>query len=267
MPCSAAEDPGLTAALTSAFEAVQDGLDLLVPDDLKRGDTRIRLGAGFGALPDYKGSDDYRLKALPLIDIRYRRRWRLGYNRLSYGAFMPGNWEVGPFLKYTGGRKESRNPALLGFGNIGATAELGLFARYRTDRMLFNVEARHALGADQGESVRISFGHALYKNGDFALGAVARAKWRSAAAMRTTFGITPAQASRSQTGLAVYTPGAGISGVSVDVIARYRLSERHRLMALASYGRIVGDAARSPLVAAEGSRGQLKIGFGFTIDF
>lgn len=257
-----------TSGLSDAFETVQGGLDLLVPDMLRKEDYRLRLGAGFGFVPDYRGSDDYRLKVLPLIDLRYKDRLHFSYNRLSYAVVRHGHWSLGPFVKYKAGRKERRNPALEGLGDIAPTAQVGIFAKYRTRHKLIDVDIRKALGAGRGLSVRVMVGHALFKKGDFALAALAQGKWLSQKEMQTYFGVTGRQAEGSKLGLSIFKPTADVSEVSLNLLTRYQVSENHRLVALLGYGLLVGEAAKSPLVThGVGKRGQLIAGVGFTIDF
>lgn len=267
MPVTASEEVG-GSVLNAAIENLQDGLDIIIPDGLKRKGVRIRLGAGFGVMPNYVGASDYRFRVVPLLDVRIGSRWRFSNRRLSYIAFLSDNWRVGPFLKHKSGRRESRSAALEGLGDINDTVQVGLFARYRTEMMLFRAEYRHALGASQGDSVRVTFGHGIYKNGKFAAAAVASAKWLSGRAMRTNFGVSADQAANSAVSLEAFGPGAGVSEVSLSLYGRYQLDDRTRLLGLASFGRLVGDAADSPLVAGNtGSGNQLKIGIGFTVDF
>lgn len=268
LPADAADEGVATGALAGAFDAVQDGLDMLIPAGLKSRDFRVRLGAGIGMVPSYRGADDFRLRVVPLVDIRYKDRLRLTHNRLTYDAVKKGYWSLGPLLRYKTGRRERRSEILKGLGDIKPTAELGVFAKYRTDRMLFNMEYRHALGAQQGSTVRASFGHAIFKSGNLAMAAIIRGKWLSGQAMQTNFGITEAQAATSEAGLAVFEPRAGISEASVSLLARYQVAEKYRLLGLVGFGRMLGDAAKNPLVAdGVGNRDQFMAGVGFTIDF
>lgn len=263
-----AEGVGDVGALNVAFSTIEEGMDLIVPDEDKEKDLRVRLGAGFGTTPKFKGSDDYRLKVVPIVDIRYKKRLRLSYNKLSYSAHMRDGWQIGPFIKYKGGRKEKRSPLLAGLGDIKSTAQLGVFAKYKTKRMLFNVEYRQALGAGQGSSVSATFGHALCKFGDFVMAAAISGKWLSKKAMQTNFGVTEAQSAASKYGLKAFEADSGVSEMSVNLLGRYSIGKRTRILALARYGRLMGDAAISPLVTHDlGNRNQFKVGAGFTVDF
>lgn len=267
MPVTASEEGG-SSVLNAAIENLQDGLDIIISDDLKRAGVRIRLGAGFGFMPDYVGASDHRFRAVPLLDVRIGSRWRFSNRRLSYSAFQSDNWRLGLFLKHKSGRRESRSAVLEGLGDIDDTLQVGLFTRYRTEKILFRAEYRHALGAGQGDSIRVTFGHGIYKSGKFSAGAVASAKWLSGRAMRTNFGVSADQSSNSAAALEAFVPEAGVSEVSLSLYWRYQLDDRTRLLGLAAFGRLVGDAADSPLAANNvGSANQLKLGVGFTVDF
>jgi len=263
-----AESSASSDILTTAFDTLQDSLGLILPDNLQEKGIRIRLGAGFGSLPDYVGSDNYRRKTLPIIDIRYGKRWRVNFNKLSYSMLVRDRWELGPFIKYKSGRSETRNPILAGLGKIKPTAQLGIFARYKNEQMMARIEFRQALSEMQDRSVRVTVGHGLFKEKKLSLAAILRGKWMSKEAMQTNFGITTEQASSSVAGLNTFEAGAGVSELSANLLTRYDLTDKYRLLALISYDRLIGDAAKSPLVTGDaGDRNQFKLGVGFTIDF
>ena len=255
-------------ANTVTFEASQEGIDLLVKDTAEEKALRVRVGIGFGTVPDYVGSNDMRLKVLPILDVRYGKRWRLNNTSLRYNAYVKDGWQIGPLLKYKAGRKEARNEVLRGLGDVKATAQVGAFAKYKTEHMLFNLAFRQSLGAGRGNSVRASLGHALFKKGKFGMAAALSSKWMSGRAMQTSYGVTAAQAAGSAAGLTVFSPKAGISELTANIFARYRLSDKFRILGLASFSRLLADAKESPLVTnPAGSVNQVKVGIGFTADF
>ena len=72
----------------------------------------------------------------------------------------------------------------------------------------------------------------------------------------------------SKAGYSPFQASSGVSEASALLLARYDLSDRYRLLGLAAYGRLLGDAAKSPLTAGSvGSRNQFTVGIGFTIDY
>jgi len=252
----------------TAIEAVQDGLDLIWPDELSLEDVNARVGFGIGTTPDYIGSNDYRLRVIPLLDIRYKDKWRLNGSLLTFSAFRKGNLELGPLVNLRFGRKETRNTALTGLGDIDNTLEVGAFARYKTDRALLSVDYRYGLGNNIRSSVRLTAGHGIYKSGNFVAMLAARAKWFSKDTMQTNFGVTPQQASNSEIGLDAFETNSGFSEISVNVVGAYRLNEKTRVLSLVSYGHLLGDAKNSPLVTnGVGSPSQLIAGFGVAVNF
>ena len=176
---------------SSAIEAVQEGIDLIWPDDLNVKGLSARLGFGIGFTPDYEGSDNYRFRIIPLIDIRYKSRLQLNGGRLSYVAYRKGPLEVGPIMNMKFGRNERQNSVLVGFGNISDTVQLGAFVRYRTQEALVSVEYRHGLGASLGGSAQLTVGHGIYKAGKFSAMLAARARWLSRRAMQTNLPFLP----------------------------------------------------------------------------
>jgi len=267
---AAAAQSFIGEGINSAVEAVQEGLDLIWPDELSLEDVNARVGFGIGTTPDYIGSDDYRLRVIPLLDIRYRDDWRLNGSLLTFTAKRYGKFEVGPLMNLRLGRAQERNPALHGLGSINTTIEMGAFARYKTDSALLSVDYRHGLASGIRSSVRLTAGHGIYKSqgGDFVAMLGLRAKWLSKGSMQTEFGITPTQSLTSEIGLRAFETDAGFSEVSVNLVGAYRLNEKIRFLSLVSYGHLLGDAKDSPLAnEGVGSPSQLVVGGGIAFGF
>ncbi len=252
----------------NAIEAMHSGIDSIWPDDLKLDGVTARVGFGIGFTPDYVGSDDYRLRVLPVIDIRYKERWRLNGSLLTYAAVHEGPWQAGPLVSLAFGRSENRNQVLGGLREIESTLEAGAFARYQTKSGVVSLDYRHALGNGLGGSFRFTVGHGIYKSGNFVTIVGARARWLSGKAMQRNFGLTPQDSQNSEFGLPAFAASSGISEVSANVIAAYRLNDRVRLLSLLSVGHLLGDAENSPLVQGEnGSPVQVIFGVGLTTQF
>lgn len=252
----------------NAIESMHSGIDSFWPDDLRLDGLTIRAGVGMGMTPDYVGSGDYRLRVLPILDIRYKDRLRLNGSLLTYAAIKRGPLEVGPLVGLAFGRPESRNRILRGIRDINTVFEAGAFARYQTKNGLVSVDYRHALGDDLGGSIRVTAGHGVYQNGNFVTIVGARARWLSRKAMQRNFGITPQDSANSEFGLPAFATSSGVSEISGNVIGAYRLNDRVRLLSLLSVGQLLGDAADSPLVkGSNGSSLQVIFGAGFTTQF
>lgn len=269
-PAANASSQGLNLAdrFNNAIEAVQEGIDVIWPGDLDSEHMNARLGVGFGWVPDYIGSDNYRFRAVPIIDVRYKEVWRLNGSKFTYSAFKHGDFEAGPLINLHFGRRESVNKALEGLGDIATTLDVGFFASYKRNSLLLDLDVRQALGAAQGLQVRFTAGHGIYQSGNFGMGLGIRAKYMSGKAMQTNFGITAKQAANSGRGYDMFDADGGISEVSANVLAAIRVNEKVRILGLVSAGNLFGSAADSPLTGGgAGSRFQVIAGTGLTLQF
>ena len=82
---------------------------------------------------------------------------------------------------------------------------------------------------------------------------------------RAYFGVDSAAALAS--GLPAYRPDGGIYAVAAASGLAYQFSPRFGLFGFAHYERLVGDAAKSPIIRDLGSRNQLSGGIGLSYTF
>ena len=221
---------GVLDTFDGAIDAIQGGFDFIWPGDIEVEDFSVRLGLGIGTTPDYSGSDDYRFRIVPLVDIRYKDHWALQGTKLRYNVLRRGGFYAGPLVNFRFGRDQKRNQALEGLGDISDTVDLGAFVEYRKNSLVANADIRAALGAKQGLTAQVTVAQGLYKSKNFAVGGAVRAIWGSAKHIQTNFGITEAQALAS--GHPEFNAGGGISSIGVSLLGRYQLSERWRIESL-----------------------------------
>lgn len=254
--------------LDSALSTIQSGFEYIWPDDIDVADFDFRLGAGIGVVPDYEGSDNYRLRIVPLIDVRYKDRLSLQGTKFRINVLQSGAFKAGPLIAYRFGRDEGRNRVLEGLGDVNGAMQVGAFAEIQTKSdLLISADIRQALGNSQGLQANLVLGHGIYRSERFALGVGIQLKWMSGRANRTNFGITDAQSAASLAGLDGFTPGGGVNHASLNLLGLYRISKTVRLEGLLSYGRVLGDAADSPLVADVGNANQSIAGLGIRFSF
>jgi outer membrane protein len=79
---------------------------------------------------------------------------------------------------------------------------------------------------------------------------------------RAYFGVTPQES--VATGLAVYDPDGGVHAVGAAAGLLFGLGPNWGIYSYAKYDRLVGDAARSPVVRQLGSRDQFSGGLALT---
>ena len=255
----------------------------------KRPDWMVEIGA-FGLFaPKFFGAKDSKFSALPYVSIKYKDiafasvDKGIGVNLLSANGFT-----AGAFVNFRPGRevKDSRR-YLTGLGDIDPALAAGAFVKYDYGRF-FSTQITLSKGV-------VSFGDD--KNKINALGLLEKTKsnlgtridWSADVRMplfdnrlhlsvgprvsffdkeyaESAYGITVNQALAS--GYRPYKAKGGIGEVGVGGSARYRITDNLSATAFGSYSRLVGDAAKSPLVTGPGgSKDQFKAGLGLTYQF
>ncbi len=236
---------------------------------------QVNLGAGAIYSPEFLGSKDYELSAIPDFSLKYKNLFFLSFqDGLGYNFINQKNWQAGPLVRYAFARKEdASNPfriignktnALQGLGNVNGTVELGGFAKYRFEKywsskaeLLQGVNSHNGLIASWdlnysntfeyfGPPIIYSFGPDL--------------TWANGQYNNTYWGIDQTQSINS--GLAEYQLKNGLVSYGAHVFALMPLNKDLASSVFLSYERLSKDLANSPLISERGSRNQLTIGLG-----
>ena len=231
----------------------------------------VDLGAAVLASPRYPGSKQERVLAVPALVFGYRDlvfasvRDGLGVNLVNQDGFR-----AGPIARFEFGRYRSDDRRdLTGLRKVEGTAELGGFAAYAFGPYAtLKAELRQGVNGHEGLVADLSadanapplLGNRLF------LSAGPRLSFSDRAYNQAYFGVTPLESLRS--GYAPYRPGGGLRKVGAGAGAAYLVSERITLATFGEYGRLVDDAARSPIVRGRGgSRDQVTVGTALTYRF
>jgi outer membrane scaffolding protein for murein synthesis (MipA/OmpV family) len=228
---------------------------------------QVRLGVLGAAMPDYEGSDEYRVKPMPDIEITYDNTIFLDRRGLGANLIQSGPLTAGVTVGYDGGRKEKRNSALRGLGNVGDTAVAGAFANYQIGRWVLNADVNTDLLGDghDGTTIDLGFSYVMTPSDRLMIVVGPSVTWASDNYMQSYFGINASQATRS--GRAAYQAEAGFKDAGLMAFGSYSLTENWSLTGLAGYSRLLGDAADSPLVDGDGSADQFFGGLGISYNF
>ncbi len=236
----------------------------------------VTVGVGVAALPDYEGSNDYRITPAPAaIGTIKGYGFVLAGNQLSVDLIKnaPGPvWDVqaGPvaqlnFNRSALGSIDDRRVRAL--GKLGVAVELGgyvglgktgvLTSPY--DTLSVTLGYRHDVSGvhDSGIwSPGITYVTPLSLKA--AIGLFASADIVERGYAQTYYSVSAAQSATS--GLPVYTARGGLKNWTLGAIGSYSLTgdllHGVKLVAGGTYGRIAGSIAHSPLVAIAGSRDQ-----------
>jgi outer membrane protein len=248
----------LAAAILPAWSgaAAQDSSDI-----------RVRVGLGAQLRPEFIGADG--TKVAPLLHVNIAR----GTHEFSFGApddspsialVSTDGFSFGPAGNIEGRRRQSDVGAPV--GSVSRTFEAGAFAQYMAgDSFRLRAEVLKGINGHEGLVGEIA-ADKVWRDGDrYVVSIGPRVLFSDARYQRAYFGVDAAHSLAS--GLPVYRPGGGIHGVAVASGANFALNSRWGLFGYARYERLVGDAAKSPIVREFGSRNQLSGGAGLNYTF
>jgi outer membrane scaffolding protein for murein synthesis (MipA/OmpV family) len=250
------------AALSVLFPAVA-----FAQEEGEERSRRVRVGLGAQLVPSYPGSDDH--DVIPLVDVAIARGddpfdFEAADESFGFSILDSGGFEFGPALNIEGSRKAKDVGAPL--NNVSTTIEVGAFVEYKlSESFRVRTEARRGIGGHEGWTGNVGADYVI-RDGDAYLFSIGpRVTLSNGRYHRAYFGVTPAEAVAS--GLPAYRPDGGVQAVGGTAGFLYQLSKRWGLYSYAKYDRLVGDAARSPIVRQFGSRHQLSGGLALTYTF
>lgn len=255
----------LIASGAVAAAALLPGWGTAVAQDSN--DLRVRLGLGGRLQPTFIGADDVELAPL------WRFKIARGTNPFSFSApgdsfgipiASSGGFSFGPAAKLSRRRKDSDVGAAV--GKVPTTIEAGAFAQfYPAKSIRLRGELRKGIGGHNGVVGSMSIDQ-VWRDGDRYLVSIGpRVSFADAKFQRAYFGVEPAAALAS--GLPAYRPSGGLYAAGIASSASYQFNPRWGFFGFARYERLLGDAARSPIVRELGSRTQLSGGLGLSYTF
>ncbi|HEY7005967.1 MAG TPA: MipA/OmpV family protein [Sphingomicrobium sp.] len=230
-------------------------------------DLRVRVGLGAQLHPEYVGADGTSVG--PLFHVNTAR----GTNEFGFGApddspsialLSTDGFSFGPAGNIEGRRKESDVGAPV--GSVSRTFEAGAFAQYVFgDSFRIRAELLKGINGHEGLVGELA-ADKVWRDGDrYVVSIGPRVIFSDSRYQRAYFGVSPAASLAS--GLPEYRPSGGVHGVAAASGVSYSLNDRWGLFGFARYERLVGDAAKSPIVRDLGSRNQLSGGIGLNYTF
>lgn len=230
-------------------------------------DIRLRVGLGAQIRPEYLGSDG--TEGAPLWDLSVAR----GSDQFDFEApddsfdiklYSKNGFSLGPVANIVPGRDRSDVGARV--EKLSTTVEVGGFVQYEvSDSIRLRTEVRQGIGGHEGLVASIGADHVWRQGDDYVFSVGPRLLLSDDRYQRAWFGVDADSAVNS--GLPQYRPDAGIHAVGATSGVTYQLSPRWGLFGFGRYERLVGDAAKSPIVRELGSRDQFSAGAGLTYSF
>lgn len=213
----------------------------------------INLAVGAAMQPTYQGSDRYRATPVPLVIIRWRDTVSLGVEGLSL-YWHHNNLRIGGGVNYEGGRLDHETSGILssgdnrlrGLGDINAAVGLRGFVSYKAGPVYLDTSAVKYLGSqDKGVVINVSASAPLALTKHLIFRPHVGATWADDDYMRTFFGVSPLQASRSI--FPTFSAAAGVEDINGGLTIVYLLNTHWFWGADATAIQYLDHAARSPI--------------------
>lgn len=242
----------------------------------------VTLGGSVIVKPKYEGSDEYEYIPIPIIVPRFsdtpgedpstfkKFRQRVNFRGLDdirIRALGGERLQLGAVTGYITDRDQNDGDKLRGWGNVEGGLVLGAYSAFSVGEIQFDAAILEKVtGDDSGFEMR--FGVETTQKITERTTIVARVgtTFGSEDYMQTYFGVTPTQAARSKAAVPVYSANSGIKDVFLQLGATVALSDRWLLKAGGRYGRLLGEAADSPVVETENQLSAvLGLGYRFNL--
>lgn len=226
------------------------------------------IAAGAAMLPDYAGSDDYRV--IPFGAARFEMggvEFRTQGPGLAANLYETGPWEFGAYVRWSGGRDDVEDEIVDRMRDVDSSLIAGGYARLTVAEGVLTERDRFGLGVDLGVDALGNFdGLAWSASADYGVmvsRGVFAALSLSASGFSddyadTLFSVDAVDA--AATGLSLYTAEGGVRDVGLTAIVDVSVSRNWSVTGVAGYSRLLGDYADSPIVTERGSEDQVFLG-------
>lgn len=194
------------------------------------------LGLGVNVGPTYPGSGE--ADASPWLI------WR--NTRFGNGSGDHAGFSISPSFGTVGPREAADDAALTGLDDIDRAYELGVKAGYGAGPVDAYLSLRKGFGGHDGLTGEVGVKYRTDLSDRATLWSGIEVGYGDGDYNATYFGVTPAEAGSS--GYAAYAPGGGFNSAAIKFEARYALSDSTALLGEIEYGKLIGDAADSPIV-------------------
>jgi MipA family protein len=234
--------------------------DIGIPTDIPmQKPFELTVGLGLTHRPAYLGSDDRKTAALPLVSARWSNGFFAGTTGIGYQFPSTGAFSGGLRLGFDPGRKAEDSTDLTGMGDIKTRATFGAFASYRIQpNLALGSSLSYGSGNDKkGMLLDMSLRSQMSLGGPHRLFGSAGLTFANQAAMQSQFGVSADQSLSS--GYGIYTTGAGLRDVNLNVGYGYALNPNTSLQLGLNLRSLQGDAKNSPLTRS-GSGASLNMG-------
>ncbi|MEN3793477.1 MipA/OmpV family protein [Fulvimarina sp. MAC3] len=226
-------------------------------------DLVFELGIGGAVQPEYLSSDNYMAAVFGIASVEYVNIPGIG----SFGGRDGRGFSIGPSINYIGDRKPSDFPDLAGLDPLDDTYELGVKIGYEWENAEVYGAVRYAFNGAEGFTGDIGANLIARPTDRLLLKAGPTATFGDSDYVGDFFSVSPAEFVNSGGRFSVYDADGGFTSVGIAAEARYEIFTDYFVTADASWDRLVGDAADSPITTQAGDKDQYYFGLGVSKRF
>ncbi|MEP9366902.1 MipA/OmpV family protein [Xanthobacter sp. VNH20] len=216
-------------------------------------DWYVTIGGSGNIVPQYPGSETYELRPGFIFSLEKASELNTFHSiddNPSIAFLDTGRFRIGAVGRIDWGRDEDNSDRLTGLGNLDPSLEVGGYSEwYPVDWLRLRGELRYGFGGyegwvgDLGADVIIP-----YESWRFAIGP--RLAFGSSAYQNAYFGVTPFQSLSANflgNPTPVYQASSGLYSWGATAQLTKNFGKGFTAGVFGTYGRLVGDAADSPL--------------------
>lgn len=229
---------------------------------------QVQVGGGGLVTPDFRGSTDYRVRALPYVSVKFGDAVEASVQEgVSFALVDRNGFSAGPLARFRFGQEEDDNRALVGLGEVDPSLEAGGFLGYRRGPFSLRLTAGQDVIGGHGGGVT-ELGAALTAPiartaaGPVLASAGPKMTFVTSKVNRAYFGVDGSQAAAS--GLPVFRPSGGLQAAGLNMMLIAPIAPKLSVVGFVGFERLLGDAAESPRVQQRGSRDQASGGIFIT---
>jgi MipA family protein len=233
-----------------------------------------RISVGGAMMPEFQGSKHYRYLPFVSANIAYEKYY-VDFTGMGakFNVVNSPMFEAGPMIGYNMGRdNDMENRRLRLLPKVKGTVEFGGFVKVnfkqvmlQNDSLSFGADFMMAPEGHKGYRASLQASYGIQVTKPLFVSLDAKMTFADKKYMNAFFGVTPAGA--AATGLSAFAASAGVSRADIGLSARYALTQNWGVTGRVGYGRLLGDAAKSPIVKREGTANQFMSTVGVTYRF
>lgn len=234
------------ARAASDLEAAPpDGADLGTTAPDQEDSDHWTLGVGAGVAPRFQGSDELKVRPLPLFDMKYGRFFaRLG-DGIGANVIETPTIAAGVALNWMQGYDSDDVPD--GIKGVDVALGVRVFLSVRYEGAVATLAATQAVtDTDRGLVVNASLAYPFTVTERLTITPSIGTSWANETYMDSYFGVDASEAAAS--GLGRYEPSNGFKDISFLASARYRITDSIALVGSVGVTHLLGEAAESPIV-------------------